>query len=93
VGPDVACPTAVCRAPIGILGVVSVDEVRAVVLIGTLADLALETRPDLRADANAVALLDLLDILADVDGSPYNLMADIEGSFKITLAAGHGVDV
>jgi hypothetical protein len=80
-------------APVLVLGVVRVDEVRAVVFVGILADIALEAGPYLGADADTIALLDVLDVLSDVDGTADDFVADTEGAFKISPSAGDRVDV
>ena len=67
--------------------------VRAVVLVGSLAVGALEAGPDLRADADTIALLDGLDVLADSDSLAHDLVAYAERTLKLAPAAGDGVHV
>lgn len=69
------------------------DEVRAVVLICALALLALETTPDLGANTDSVALLYLLDILANLDSFSNNFVADAERTLVIAPSSGNGVSV
>lgn len=90
---DIVGISAMSLAPILVRRVVGVDHVRAVVLVGILTLGALETSPDLRADANAVALLDLLDVLADFDSLANDFVSYAEGTFVFTPAAGYGVTV
>ena len=66
---------------------------RAIVLILCSAQLTLHARPDLGADADAIALLDVLDGLSDLDGLANHFVADAERALEFTPAAGDGVDV
>lgn len=77
----------------GLGGIAHTNLVRAVVLVLVLAVGALEAGPDLRTHADAVALLDGLDVLAHPDGLADDLVAYAEGSLKLSPPAGDGVDV
>ena len=50
----------------------------AVVLIITLALLALQARPDLSTDSDAVTDFDGLDLVANLDGVANNLVSDAD---------------
>jgi len=63
-------------ASVGPLAAVGVSGLGAVVLVAGLALLALEARAGLGADSDAVAQLDVLDLLADADGLADDLVAD-----------------
>lgn len=66
---------------------------RAIVLIVALALRALEARPDLRSDADAVADLDRLDGGPDFHGLADDLVADADGRGRVAPAARDGVHV
>lgn len=66
---------------------------RAVVLVGALADVALEAGPHLGTDTDAIALLDLRHVLADLDGLADNLVADAQRTLELAPAARDGVHV
>jgi len=63
-------------ASVGPLSTVGVRGLGAVVLVTGLALLALEARAGLGADADTVADLDVLDLLADADGFADDLVAN-----------------
>lgn len=67
--------------------------VRAVVLVVALALWALQASPDLSTHTNTVALLDRLDLRADLDGLAYNLMPDTDRKWRATPSAIDGVHV
>lgn len=70
------------------------DQVRAIILVRSLALRALEARPNLGADADAVALLDPgPDGLANLDSLTNHLVADTQGALIVAPAACDGVDV
>lgn len=69
------------------------DHLGTVILVLRLANVALETAPDLGAHADAVALLHALDLLADADGAADDFMSDAEGALEIAPAARYGEDV
>lgn len=64
---------------LGIRRAVRIHLVRTVVLVVALAVLALQTRPDLRAHADAVAHFDCLDGLPDADCVPDDFVPDGQG--------------
>lgn len=66
---------------------------RTIVLVVALALRALETGPDLGADTDTIALLDVLDGLADLDRLPDNLVAYADRGMGLAPAAGDGVDI
>ncbi len=55
---------------------------RAIIFVPALADVASETGPDLGTHPNPIAFLDILDRVANLDGSPYHLMANARGPLK-----------
>lgn len=65
----------------------------AVVLVIALALRALQASPHLSANADAVALLDRLDLGADLDGLADDLVAYADGQGRTAPAAVDGVDV
>ena len=70
-----------------------VDHGGTIVLVLGLAEVALQTRLDLSADADAITLSDAADVLAHADCAADNLVADAEGSLEIAPAARHGVHI
>jgi hypothetical protein len=70
-----------------------VDHGGTIVLVLGLAEVALQTRLDLSADADAVTLSDAADVLAHADCAADNLVADAEGALEIAPAARHGVHI
>lgn len=66
---------------------------RAVILVLALADIALQAGPHLGTNTNAIAHLNLLHVLADLDGLANNLVTDAERTLEVAPAAGDGVDV
>lgn len=69
------------------------DQTRAIILIIALTRAALQARPDLSADTDAVADLDVLDLGPDFNSLPYDLVADAEGRWRVAPAAGYRVHV
>lgn len=72
---------------------VGVDGVRAVVLLVRLAVVAGEIGLDLSANADAVADLDCLHVLADLDGFADDLVADADWQWALAPSAGDRVDI
>lgn len=72
---------------------ISIDSLGAVVLVISLARAAVQARPDLRANTDAVADVDALDIRADADGVADDLVADDERELGLAPAAGERVHV
>ena len=66
---------------------------RAVIFVVRLADLALETCPDLGADTHPVSDLDGRHLGADLDGLADNLVSDAERQMRCSPSAGDGVDI
>lgn len=66
---------------------------RAIVLILRLAQLTLQARPDLGANSDTIALLDVLDGLSDLDSLADHLVADAKRALEFTPATSDGVDV
>lgn len=66
---------------------------RTVVLVGALADIALQAGPHLGTNTDAIAHFDLRHVLSDLDGLADNLMPDAERTLELAPAAGDGVHV
>ena len=66
---------------------------RAVVLVLALAHIALQAGPHLGANADAIALLDLRHVFADLDGLADNLVADAQRTLELAPAAGDGMHI
>jgi hypothetical protein len=90
---DVRSETTMSDAAIRVFAVVSVDHIRAVVLVLVLAKLALKTRRNLGSNTHTVSNLDILDLIAYSDSLADNFVTDAERTFKVSPAAGNGVDI
>ncbi len=66
---------------------------RAVALVLALADVAFEAGPHLCTYTYAIALLDFLDVLANVDSFAHNLMADTQGALEVAPSTCYGVNI
>lgn len=75
------------------LGVVSVDLLRAVLLVLRAASAAFATRVDLSADDDSVADLDRLDCRSDLAGDTANFVARDERQFRLAPSASDRVYV
>ena len=64
---------------------------RAVILVVRLADLTIETSPDLGSNAYSVANFDCRHLVADFDCFANDLVADAEGEVSLAPASGDGV--
>ena len=69
------------------------DFVRAVVVVVAFALIALQARPDLGTNANAISYLDVLHLRANFYDLADDLMAHADGCGRISPAAGNGVNV
>jgi hypothetical protein len=65
----------------------------AIILIITLALGALQTRPYLCADTNAVTDLDVSNLGADLDRLAHNFMAYTDGCRRLSPAASNGMNI
>ena len=78
---------------VGVRRAKRIDRVGAIVLLVCLAVLARQVGADLRTNTHAVADLDGLHVLADLDSLADDLVADANGERAAAPAAVDGVDI
>lgn len=89
----VAGVTTLSHGAVAVLCAIGVDGVGAVVLLVGLAVVAGQVGLDLRSHADAVADLDRLHVLADLDGFTDDFVTNAEGHGGLAPAAADGVNV